>query len=150
VKRRLSLVLGAALALAVPAALAWPGPPKTATPTPPLPSGSPPPAWIETQAKSAWLFWGTYCWKTTCLNLIPPETRPGLPVFTVKRGQPVRVHVGFVATSASVTIDRRKVRAKLDSSRHIVSWSAGTAGILTVSARAPAGSPSYVARLRVQ
>jgi hypothetical protein len=139
----------ATIAVAVPAALAWPGAPRTPPPPMPMP-GAPPPAWIETQAKSGWLFYGTYCWKTACITLIPPETRPGLPVFAVKRGQVLRVHLGFTATSACVSVDRRKVSAKLDASRHIVSWSAGRAGILAVSARASAGSPSYVARLRVR
>jgi hypothetical protein len=30
----------------------------------------PPRAWIEAQAKSAWLFYETYCWKTTCIDTI--------------------------------------------------------------------------------
>ena len=147
-KRRAAVLL-AALSFAVPAAFAWPGAPKTPPPTPPQP-GAPPPAWIETQAKSAWLFYGIYCWKTTCADLIPPETRPGLPVFTVLRGQTLRVHLGFAATSATATIDRRKVTAKLDASRHVVSWSTGRAGILTISARASSGSASYFARLRIR
>ena len=147
-KRRVSIVL-AALAFAVPAAFAWPGAPKAPRPAPPRP-GAPPPAWIETQAKSAWLFYGTYCWKTTCADLIPPDTRPGLPVFTVLRGQTLRVHLGFAARSATASIDRLKVTAKLDARRHIVSWSAGRAGILTISARASSGSASYVAQLRIR
>jgi hypothetical protein len=143
-----AVALVAALAIAVPAALAWPGPPKTPPPTPPLPI-APPPAWIETQAKSAWLFYGVYCWKTTCADLIPPETRPGLPIFTVARQQTLRVHLGFAATSATVSINKRKVAAKLDARKRIISWSATRAGILTISARASAGSASYVARLRI-
>ena len=143
-----SAALVAALAIAVPAALAWPGPPKTPPPTPPLPI-APPPAWIEIQAKSAWLYYGVYCWKTTCADLIPPEMRPGLPVFVAARQQTLRVHLGFAATSATVSIDRRKLPAKLDPRRRIISWNAAHAGILTISARASAGSASYVARLRI-
>ena len=97
-----------------------------------------------------WLFYGTYCWKTTCVDLIPPETRPGLPVFAVLRGQKLRVHLGFAASSATASIDRRKLTVKLDASRHIIAWSAGRAGILTISARASSGSASYVARLRIR
>jgi len=146
--RRLASVALAALAFCVPPALAWPGAPKTPPPAQPQP-GAPPPAWIETQATSAWLFYGSYCWKTTCADLIPPETRPGLPVFTAKRGRTLRVHLGFAATSATVSIDRRKVPAKFDARKRVVSWSAARAGILTVFARA-SGDASYVARLRVR
>jgi hypothetical protein len=148
VKRGPAVVL-AALSFAVPAAFAWPGVPKAPPPTPPRP-GAPPPAWIETQAKSAWLFYGSYCWKTTCADLIPPETRPGLPLFAVLRGQTLRVHLGFAATSATASIDRRKVAAKLDASRRIISWSAGRAGILTISARASSGSATYAVQLRIR
>jgi hypothetical protein len=147
VKRPLTVAV-AALALAAPAALAWPGPPKTAQPIPPLPV-HPPPAWIETETKHAWLFYGSYCWKTTCADLIPPETRPGLPVFTVARGQTVRVHLQFVATSATASIDRRKIPTRYDLKKRILTWSAARAGILTVSARAN-GTASYVARLRMR
>jgi hypothetical protein len=138
-----------ALAFAVPAALAWPGAPTAPPPTPPS-SAAPPPAWIETQATSAWLFYGSYCWKTQCMDLIPPETRPGLPTFTVARGRIVRVHVRFAARSATVSIDRRKVSTTFNARTRIVSWPASRAGILTVSARAAAGDASYVARLRVR
>jgi hypothetical protein len=148
-KRRVSVVVVATIAVAVPAALAWPGAPTTPPPKKPMP-GAPPPAWIETEAKSGWLFYGTYCWKTACITLIAPETRPGLPVFAVKRGQVIRVHLGFAARSVTVSVGRRKVPAKLAANRRIVSWSASRAGILAVAARASGGSPSYVARLRVR
>jgi hypothetical protein len=139
----------AALSLAVPAALAWPGPPKAPPPPPPQPNGAPPPAWIETQTKSAWLFWGSYCWKTACVDMIPPQTRPGLPVFTANRATTIRVHLGFAAKQASITINGHAVRANLAATKRIISWPAGRAGILTVSTRAIAGDASYVARLRV-
>jgi hypothetical protein len=84
------------------------------------------------------------------MDLIPPETRPGLPTFTVARGRIVRVHVRFAARSATVSIDRRKVSTTFNARTRIVSWPASRAGILTVSARAAAGDASYVARLRVR
>jgi hypothetical protein len=139
----------AVLAFAAPAALAWPSAPKAPPPTAPS-SAAPPPAWIETQAKSAWLYYGSYCWKTMCVDLIPPETRPGLPTFTVARGRIVRVHLRFVATSATVSIDRRKVSSSFNADKQILLWSATRAGILTISARAAAGDASYVARLQVR
>jgi hypothetical protein len=143
-----ALIVLAALAVAVPAALAWPGRPAQPPPMPPNPGG-PPPAWIEAQAKSAWLAYGSYCWKTACVDMIPPQSRPGLPAFGVKRGGTVRVHLGFPAKSVSVSLDRRAIRVKLDATRRIASWSATRGGVLTVFART-AGDASYVARLRVR
>jgi hypothetical protein len=144
--RRALLVVGL-LAAGAPAALAWPGPPKTHPPKPPAP-GAPPPAWIGTISKSAWLAFGSYCWKTSCVDMIPPETRPGLPSVTVSRARTVRVHLGFAAGTAMVAIDKKRVVAKLDATKRIVSWTAMRGGFLVVSARA-AGSASYVARLSV-
>jgi hypothetical protein len=145
---RLLPIALAAVTVAAPAALASSGPPKTPPPTPPL-SGAPPPAWIETQTARAWLFYGSYCWKTNCADLIPPETRPGLPVVTVGRGQTVRVHLQFAASSATASIDRRKIRTTFDARQRILSWSVVRAGVLTVFARAT-GDASYVARLRIR
>jgi hypothetical protein len=85
-----------------------------------------------------------------CVDLIPPETRPGLPTFTVTRGRIIRVHLRFIARSATVSIERRKVSASFNVDKRTLSWSATRAGILTVFARAAAGDASYVARLRVR
>ncbi len=137
-----------ALAVAAPAALAWPGPPAAPPPKPPNPQG-PPPAWIETQAKSAWLAYGSYCWKRACVDMIPPQSRPDVPTFGVKRGRTIRVHLGFTAKAVSVGVGGRVVRATLDSTRRIVSWTATRGGTLTVFART-AGDASYVARLRIR
>ncbi len=143
-----ALVVLAALAVVVPAALAWPGRPALPPPKPPG-AGAPPPAWIEAQAKSAWLAYGSYCWKTACVDMIPPQSRPDLPAFSVKRGGTIRVHLGFTARSVSVSLDKRAIRVKLDATKRIASWSATRDGMLTVSARA-AGDASYVARLRIR
>ncbi len=143
-----ALVVLAALAVAAPAALAWPGRPEKPAPKPPN-EGGPPPAWIETQARSAWLAYGSYCWKTACVDMIPPQSRPDLPAFGVKRGRTVRVHLGFTAKSVSVSLDKKAVRAKLDATKTIASWSATRGGVLTVFART-AGDASYVARIRIR
>jgi hypothetical protein len=142
-----ALVLVSAF-VAVPAALAWPGRPAAPPPKPPN-AGAPPPAWIETQAKSAWLAYGSYCWKTACVDMLPPQSRPDLPVLAVTRGRTVRIHLGFKAKSVGVSLDKRAVKAKLDATLRIVSWAATRGGVLTVFARA-AGDASYVARLRLR
>jgi hypothetical protein len=80
--------------------------------------------------------------------MLPPDSRPDLPTFTVKSTTIVRVHLGFRVKTISVSINKTPVRASLDGTRRIVSWRATRGGILTVSGRA-ASDASYVARLRV-
>ena len=138
----------AAAAIAVPAALAWPGRPPASPPKPPS-AVHPPAAWIETTAESAWLAYGSYCWKTACIDMIAPQTRPDLPFFTVKRGGVVRVHLAFVPSSVSVGVDGRTVVAVLDKARRIVSWKATRGGILNVFTRM-GGDASFVARLKLR
>ena len=142
------LFLLVVLAVLAPAALAWPGRPTSPPPTTGT-QGAPPPAWIESKTQSAWLLYGSYCWKTSCVDMIPPESRPGLTVFTVTRGARVRIHLGFTAKSASVSVDKKPVRAKLDPTRRIISFRVSRGGILMASARTASGA-SYVARLRVR
>ena len=142
-----ALVIAAVPLTAAPVALAWPGRPSTPPPKPPG-AGAPPPAWIETQTRSSWLAYGSYCWKTSCIDMLPPDSRPGLPAFSIVRGGTVRVHLGFSAKTISVTVDKRPVSARLDGTRRVVTWKAARGGILTVSARA-AGDASYVTRLRM-
>jgi hypothetical protein len=81
--------------------------------------------------------------------MIPPQSRPDLPTSGVTRGTTIRAHVGFAAKSFTASIDTKPIRAKLDVTRRVASWSATRSGIVTVFARA-AGDASYVARLRVR
>jgi hypothetical protein len=146
--RSLVLAFVTSVSTSVPAALAWPGRPAIPPPKAPRP-GAPPPAWIEAKAKSAWLAYGTYCWKTTCVDMIAPETRSDLPTFRITRGKTVRVHLGFVAKSVTVSIDKAPIRATMSGMRMVASWRATRGGIVTVSARG-VGDASYIVRLRVR
>jgi hypothetical protein len=82
--------------------------------------------------------------------MIPPDTRPGLPTFTVVQGRSVRVHLRFAATSATASIDHRKVAATFSAAKRTISWPIRRGVVLTVSARAAAGDASYVARIRAR
>jgi VanZ family protein len=87
------VVFAGTLVAAAPAA-GWPGPPRTAAPHVKGASG-PPAAWLETRARSVWLAFSGYCWKTTCADFPPPQSRTNLPVVRVRRGALVRVHFAF-------------------------------------------------------
>jgi hypothetical protein len=148
---RVALVLALLAALVVvPAALGWHGRPRTAPPKAP---GGPPPAWIETASRSAWLAFGSYCWTSggvgKCADMIAPQSRTDLPVVRVARGRTLRVHLGFPAKSVSVSVRGRVLPARLSSNRRVVSWRAARAGILTVFVRPTSGDASYHARLRL-
>ena len=109
---------------------------------------APPPAWIETPAKSRWLAYGSYCWKTTCVDMIPPQSRPDLPSLGVAHASTARVHLGIAPTSISVSISKVRVRVRLDAAKRTLSWRATRGGIAVVSVRG-SGDASYVIRLRV-
>ena len=154
-------VLVVTFAITVSVAHAWPGPP--ASPPPRAPGlRAPPPAWIETQTKCAWLAYGDYCWKRVCVDMSPLQRRHGLPRFSVRRGKTVRAHLGFAPRPKSIevtlyrsiglNVQRTEIRATLKARGRIVSWNALRSGILALSAHAvgrTGGGASYVARLLV-
>jgi hypothetical protein len=140
-------VAAAFAAAAASAAIAWPGQPTTPAPRPPQ-ADAPPPAWIESHSRSTWLAYGSYCWKTSCVDMIAPTARSDLPSLRVERRTVVRVHLGFTAKSINVTRNGRKVRVNVDSTGRIVFWHAIGGGIVIVSAKG-FGDASYVAKLRV-
>ena len=135
-----------------PAASAWPGRP--VSPPPKAPNrGAPPPAWIETQAKSTWLSYGSYCWtsggQAACVDMLPPGSRPDLPLIRVGRGGALRVHLALNRPTVTVTVAGKRAAVRVDRTRGIVSWSARAGGLVAVQVHASGGSASYVARLRV-
>jgi len=110
---------------------------------------APPPAWIEYGGRSRWLAYGSYCWRTACVDMLPPQSQPDLPRFKVTPGQTLRVHLAFKPTMASVQVLRAGRGVKLPSTgRRMLSFRARR-GILIVGASGPRGSANYIARLVV-
>jgi hypothetical protein len=143
VVKRGALVTLAVLALAGSAVAAPPG-------KPPKPAGvpsAPPPAWIEAGTKEKWLAYSSYCWKVACVDYVSPEMRKDLPVLTVRRGQSVTVHLGFVPSQLSVSQgDKTRPLAP----RRTATWrpAAGVASIFAV--RKAGGDASYAVRIKVR
>jgi hypothetical protein len=144
------LLAGAATAGSI--AGSWPGRP--ASPPPKLGAGTkgPPPAWIESRTRSWWLAYSSYCWKTTCVDFIPPQNRPDLPTIFVRRGSALRLHLGFRPRELSITVqsghNRKQTKLRAEP---VARFTPSRSGLLTVFAR-PAtagGDATYVARLRV-
>jgi hypothetical protein len=130
-------------------AATWPGPP--AAKPPKLSQSGAPPAWIETHAKSSWLAYSSYCWKTTCVDYLPPQSRTDLPVIVVRRGATVRVHFASAPTQVHATtfLGMRLKHVTLRPAR-TVSWRPTITGVVSFDVRGGSGSASYVARVRVR
>jgi hypothetical protein len=141
-------MLAGALGAAGPAA-AWPGPPRTAAPHVKGASG-PPAAWLETRTRSVWLAFSGYCWKTTCADFPPPQSRTNLPVVRVRRGALVRVHFAFppsevhATTFAGTTLRHAALRPA-----RTTGWRPRRAGVVSFDVRGTSGSASYLVRVRI-
>lgn len=83
-----------------------PAPPST-MPTgaaPEAPDGGPPAAWLETDSGSYWLGFSTYCWTTSCADYITPSCGAAhVPTLELKKGERVRIHLGFKPKETSLT-----------------------------------------------
>jgi hypothetical protein len=141
-------LLATAVAVAARGGTDWPGRPKTEPPR--LHQKGPPPAWIETHSRSAWLAYGSYCWRTLCVDMIPPAMRKDVPTVSVKRGRLVRIHLAFTPRAAGVLVMRgdRSSSFRLQAER-VLTWRPNRAGVALVDVRAQPGSASYLFRLRV-
>ena len=118
-----------------------PGPPGGA---PEQPRGAPPPAWIETPEGAFWLAQSTYCWTNVCADYVAPscEEAPEIPA---RVGEPVRVHLGFAARSATLTYFPGGAAQPLEE----LEWIVESGGAFAVSARAGRGDASYAGCLVV-
>jgi len=121
---------------------------RPATPPPKVTGvkASPPPAWAESGTRSVWAAFGSYCWKTACVDMIPPAGRPDLPVLHASRGAVVRLHLGFVPRAVTVTVGRTKLVATYGRNG-VVTWRARP-GTADVCVKGSGGSASYLVRLR--
>ena len=138
---QLATVALSSLALAGAALAVPPGPPPKVAGV----AVSPPPAWAESGTRAVWAAFGSYCWKTACVDMLPPAGRPDLPRLRAPAGSLVRLHLRFVPRRPVVTVGGRPVAATVRS--RVVSWRA-RAGIADVHVKGRYGSASYLVRLR--
>jgi hypothetical protein len=126
----------------------WPGRPKGDPPR--LHQAGPPPAWVETRAHSTWLAYGSYCWTTLCVDMIPPAKRKDIPALSVGPGATVRIHLSFVPHAANVVILRgaHPITLRLRP-RRILVWRPRARGLALLDVRGARGSAGYLVRLRL-
>jgi hypothetical protein len=149
------LALIAVLAIGSPAATAQAGRPPT---PPPKVSGArtaPPPAWVEIGSRSRWLAYSSYCWgkgtRAACVDFIPPQSRPDVPVIATERGTRLRFRLGFRPTSVKLLLlgpGPRKTWSLVASAS--TSWRAVRAGVFLLDAKGASGSAGYALRLRLR
>lgn len=92
---------------------------------------------------------GSYCWKTTCADMLPPKSRTDIPRAVLANGSRIQITLGFRATSWRV--------GRLGSS-HSERLPAGRSGSFVVSGsgiysveidHSANGSASYLIRITV-
>ena len=126
-------------------ARAWGGRPATPPPRPAQTSG-PPPVWIESRTRSAWLDYDSYCWKTACADYLPPLQRPGLRTLRTSVGAQLRIHFPFRPTAVTAQVLPAKRPVRLSASR-TATYRVRALGILAISVKAASGSAAYLIKL---
>jgi len=142
--RRAILTAAALGAVAAGVALARPPSP------PPKVAGAalaPPPAWLEVGPIERWLAYSSYCWKTVCVDFLPPAMRPDVPTVAVPRGQAARLHFGF--SPSSVVVSRIGGGSQRLRAARVVPWRPSP-GLYAIAVKAEAGSASYLVRVRLR
>ena len=138
-------------------AAGWPGPPQTAAPR--LDQQGPPAAWVETASHSKWMAFSSYCWsapnatgrKAVCADMIPPQSRTDLPALRVRRGELLRIHLGFSPREAHLTLFQQlRFRHYVLRTGRLLTWRVTNAGIVSIDIRAAAGDAAYLLRLRLR
>ena len=104
---------------------------------------APPRATIATGAKAHPLAVSSWCWRVHCGAPIAASRR----TVVARRGTTVRVDFAFAPTQVKVAIAGRPVPVTV--SGHEASWTARTAGGLSIDAIGSGGWVIYVARLRL-
>ena len=139
-------VFAGSLLVVVPIATARPPDP------PPKVSGtpvSPPPAWFTLRSRDRWFAFSSYCWKTACVDMIPPQMRPDVPRARARLGERLTIQLAFRPTSLEIMRIGASgvVRAWRLPAERVTTWKIGSLDALVVAAKSPSGSASYVVRL---
>ncbi len=143
------IAITAVAGVCIPVALAWAGRPALPAPKPATAAG-PPPAWAETTARSAWIAYSGYCWKTTCADYLPPASRPDVPTIRLARGASIRVHFGFRPTKLSITLLGAKTTTTAVAPAQVITWRPSEPGVATFSLKGSSGSASYAVKIRIR
>ena len=109
-------------------------------------TSEPPPAWTSAQGSERWLAYGSFCWRTACVDFIPPARRTDLPKLTARAGATIGIHLGFAPKSVRVRVLDTGQAYPLAAARD-TRWRVRGSGVILVEARGANGSASYVARI---
>lgn len=145
--RRLGSILLVAVALAA-LALAGTGSAKPRTPPPGVAGtpGEPPPAWFAAGARDGWLAYGSFCWRTACVDFLPPDRRTDVPPVRAPIGSRLSLHLGFAPRWVRVRmLDTGRTYALV--ARRDTGWRVRSTGLFVVEARGAGGSASYLGRI---
>ena len=141
----LAALVGSLLSV-VPAATARPpDPPPRVAGTP----VSPPPAWFNLRSRDRWFAFSSYCWKTACVDMIPPQMRPEIPRARAALGERLTIHLAFRPTRLQIMRmgTAGVARTWRLPAERVTVWRIRSLGVLVVAAKGPSGSASYAVRL---
>ena len=109
-------------------------------------TSEPPPAWASAEGPGRWLAYGSFCWRTACVDFIPPSRRTDLPKLTAPAGATIGIHLRFVPKSVRVRVLDTGRAYSLVAARD-TRWRVRGSGVILVEARGANGSASYVVRI---
>ncbi len=117
-------------------------------PAPHVASPGPPSAYVEFGRPGRWMAQGSSCWSSGgvegCADAVPPEDLPRVPRLVVARGADGRIHLGFDASSAELTLGGRPL--PVHGSRTLT-FTARRAGLLLAFVNHGSDDATYVARI---
>ena len=152
VRRRVALALliaAAALMPGVSAALAAATPPPRTHQPKPAGGKGPPPAWIASTTESAWLAYGSFCWRGRCVQYLAPALRPQISVFRVRRGAAVSIHFGFTPKTVSVGLIEEGAPPRTLAPARVALWRPAASGRFEVQAASENGTVSYIGSILI-
>jgi len=83
--------------------------------------------------------------------MIPPQSRTDLPTLRVSRGELLRIHLGFSAREAHLTLFQQLgFRHYVLRTGRLLTWRVSNEGVVSVDVRAAAGDGAYLLRLRLR
>ena len=112
-------------------------------------ASGPPPAYIEFGSPGRWLARGTGCWTSgsseACADYVDPPSRTDLPKLVVAPGAVGRIHLGFAATHAELSIGGKAVPS---TGSRTITFSTSRVGIVELFCQHGSGdTATYYARI---
>lgn len=117
------------------------------TPTAPPPTvkgpvDPPPPAWVVTGSVTRWMAYGSYCWDSDCVDMVPPDQLPDVPSIVAPVDATVKFHLGFRPSRVELIFPGDERAVTLEAGRE-VEWQVTRTGTVMVGTWRPGGGDAF-------